>query len=41
MYAAENASEVIEKMGHRLLMCLIRDSLLEVSVNKDFLFNWK
>lgn len=30
MYAAENASRVIERRGHRLLMTLVGDSLLEV-----------
>lgn len=30
MYAAENASKVIERNGHRLLMILVGDSLLEV-----------
>lgn len=29
MFAAENASRVIEKRGHQLLMCLVGDSLLE------------
>ncbi|XP_023314724.1 F-actin-monooxygenase Mical isoform X3 [Trichogramma pretiosum] len=29
MYAAENASRVIERRGHRLLMILVGDSLLE------------
>ena len=32
MYAAENASQVIEKKGHRLLVILVGDSLLEVSL---------
>lgn len=32
MYAAENASKVIERNGFRLLMILVGDSLLEVSV---------
>lgn len=31
MYAAENASRVVERNGHRLLMTLVGDSLLEVS----------
>lgn len=31
MYAAENASKVLERNGHRLLMILVGDSLLEVS----------
>ena len=30
MYAAENASRVLERYGHRLLMTLVGDSLLEV-----------
>lgn len=30
MYAAENASRVVERRGHRLLMTLVGDSLLEV-----------
>jgi len=30
MYAAENASRVLERHGHRLLMILVGDSLLEV-----------
>ncbi|XP_034941558.1 F-actin-monooxygenase Mical [Chelonus insularis] len=29
MYAAENASRVLERLGHRLLMILVGDSLLE------------
>ncbi|XP_044734028.1 F-actin-monooxygenase Mical-like isoform X2 [Chrysoperla carnea] len=29
MYAAENASRVVERNGYRLLMCLVGDSLLE------------
>ncbi|XP_035662716.1 F-actin-monooxygenase MICAL3-like isoform X8 [Branchiostoma floridae] len=29
MYAAENASRIVEKHGHRLLQCLVGDSLLE------------
>lgn len=29
MYAAENASRIVEKNGHRLLMILVGDSLLE------------
>lgn len=32
MYAAENASRVLHRNGHRLLMCLVGDSLLEVDV---------
>ena len=32
MFAAENASRVIERRGHKLLMCLVGDSLLEVSL---------
>lgn len=31
MYAAENASRVFERRGHRLLQILVGDSLLEVS----------
>ena len=31
MFVAENASRVVEKNGHRLLMGLVGDSLLEVS----------
>ena len=31
MFVAENASRVMEKNGHRLLMGLVGDSLLEVS----------
>jgi hypothetical protein len=30
MFAAENASRVIERNGHKLLNCLVGDSLLEV-----------
>lgn len=30
MYAAENASRVVERFGHKLLMLLVGDSLLEV-----------
>lgn len=29
MFAAENASRVVERNGHKLLMCLVGDSLLE------------
>ena len=29
MFAAENASRVLERCGHKLLMCLVGDSLLE------------
>lgn len=32
MYAAENASKVVERNGHRLLMILVGDSLLEVII---------
>lgn len=32
MYAAENASKVLERHNHRLLMILVGDSLLEVSI---------
>ena len=31
MFAAENASRVVERHGHKLLMSLVGDSLLEVS----------
>lgn len=30
MYAAENASRIVEKSGHRLLINLVGDSLIEV-----------
>lgn len=30
MYAAENACRVVQKKGHKLLMTLVGDSLLEV-----------
>lgn len=30
MFAAENACRVVEKKGHKLLQCLVGDSLLEV-----------
>lgn len=30
MYAAENASQVIERRGHKLLLGLVGDTLLEV-----------
>lgn len=33
MYAAENASRIIERHGHKLLMILVGDSLLEVSTS--------
>ena len=33
MYAAENASRVVEKSHHRLLMGLVGDSLLEVGIS--------
>ena len=29
MYAAENASRIVERSGFKLLMCLVGDSLLE------------
>lgn len=29
MFAAENASRVLERHGHKMLMCLVGDSLLE------------
>ncbi len=32
MYAAENASRVLQEKGYKLLMCLVGDSLLEVRV---------
>jgi len=32
MYAAENACRVIERQGHRLLVALVGDTLLEVNV---------
>lgn len=32
MFAAEHASKVLERKGHKLLMGLVGDSLLEVSV---------
>lgn len=32
MYAAENASRVIQHKNSKLLMCLVGDSLLEVSL---------
>lgn len=35
MYAAENASRVVEKRGHRLLMTLVGDSLLEVPTSDE------
>jgi hypothetical protein len=35
MYAAENATRIIEKRGHRLLTMLVGDSLLEVKINID------
>ena len=34
MYAAENASRIIERHGHRLFMTLVGDSLLEVRLVK-------
>lgn len=34
MYAAENASRIIERHGHKLLMILVGDSLLEVSTSE-------
>lgn len=33
MYAAENASHVIQRNGHKLLTTLVGDSLLEVYMN--------
>lgn len=38
MYAAENASRVLQEKGCKLLMCLVGDSLLEVS--KGVLAEW-
>lgn len=39
MYAAENASKVLERNGYRLLMILVGDSLLEVNfISKKRLF---
>lgn len=38
MYAAENASRVVEKIGHKLLMILVGDSLLEVNYFLFFVF---
>lgn len=35
MYAAENASKVLERNGHRLLMILVGDSLLEVIISSS------
>lgn len=35
MYAAENASKVIERNGFRLLMILVGDSLLEVKLTQS------
>lgn len=32
MYAAENACRVIERQGHRLLVALVGDTLLEVRI---------
>ncbi len=34
IYSAEHASRVIEKNGHKLLMTLVGDSLLEVGIGK-------
>lgn len=34
MYAAENASKVLERNGYRLLMMLVGDSLLEVGYGR-------
>ena len=34
MFVAENASRIMEKNDHRLLMALVGDSLLEVSSNQ-------
>ena len=30
LFQAENSCRVVERMGHKLLMCLVGDSLLEV-----------
>jgi uncharacterized protein YjaG (DUF416 family) len=41
MYAAENACRVIQRKGHKLMMTLVGDSLLEVSlVSISFLILW-
>lgn len=36
MYAAENASKVVERNGYKLLMILVGDSLLEVKYFSSF-----
>jgi hypothetical protein len=36
MFAAENASRVIERHGHKLLQILVGDSLLEVSQESKY-----
>lgn len=37
MYAAENASRILERRGHKLLMILVGDSLLEVRRRLKFI----
>ena len=32
LFQAENSCRVVERMGHKLLMCLVGDSLLEVKL---------
>ena len=32
MHAAENASRIVERKGRRLLMCIVGDTLIEVSL---------
>ena len=43
MYAAENACRVIQRKGHKLMMTLVGDSLLEVSrlISFHFVVNQK
>ena len=36
MYAAENASRILDRHGHKLLMLLVGDSLLEVGETMGF-----
>lgn len=38
MYASENAAMVRQRNGHKLLVALVGDSLLEVSGSRLFLF---
>jgi len=38
MYAAENASHVIQRNGHKLLLTLVGDSLLEVYKNTIIIY---